>query len=227
MQKLVEGLNRFHAGVFRSHRELFRQLARRQTPETLFITCSDSRIDPSLLTQTRPGELFIMRNAGNLVPCYTGEGTGEAATVEYAVAVLGVKDIIVCGHSNCGAIRGLFETSKLDAVPLVKNWLVHAESTRRIIVENYPQLEGDARLSAASEENVLTQLEHLETHPSVAVRLARHDLKLHGWYYAIDTGGVYAFDPRAGQFRSILKGRGPQASKAVGARRRDRRVRSA
>jgi carbonic anhydrase len=205
MRKLVKGLHRFHSGVFDSKRKLFDRLARRQTPECLFIACSDSRINPNLFTQTEPGDLFILRNAGNIVPTFGVNNGGEAATIEFAVAGLGVKDIIVCGHSHCGAMYGLLDPAKFANMPVVAQFMVHAESTRRIMKENYPALKGDALFDATIQENVLIQLEHLETHPAVAVRLARGDLKLHGWVYQIETGGVFAFDPGQAQFVSLLE----------------------
>jgi carbonic anhydrase len=200
MQKLVEGIHHFQHNVFRSQQALFERLSQGQNPETLFITCSDSRVNPNLLTQTLPGELFILRNAGNFIPPYGAACGGEAATVEYAVAVLGVKDIIVCGHSLCGAMNGLLHPETLDGLTAVKNWLAHAESTRRIMRENYSSLTGERLLTAAVEENVLVQLENLRTHPAVAVALPRGQLKLHGWVYKIETGEVFAYDPGAGQF---------------------------
>lgn len=221
MKKLVEGLQRFHTGVFRSQKELFARLSKSQSPETLFITCSDSRIDPNLLTQTRPGDLFIMRNAGNIVPAFVGESSGEAATLEFAVTGLGVKDIIVCGHTNCGAVRGLFDPHKTKGMPLVADWLKHMESTRRIVMENYKRASLDRRVEVGVHENVLTQVEHLETHPCVAVRLARKDLKLHAWVYDITSGEVAAFDPSTGQFEAAKDG---HATRGVPSRGRAKRL---
>ncbi len=170
----------------------------------LFITCSDSRIDPNLLTQTEPGELFILRNAGNIVPAYGSHIGGEAATIEYAVCALNVKDIIVCGHSHCGAMGALLHPEQTDELPAVRQWLTHAEATSRIIRENYQHISEEApRLTATVEENVLVQLEHLRTHPSVASALVRGDLKLHGWVYKIETGQVFAFDADERQFLPI------------------------
>jgi carbonic anhydrase len=203
MQKLIEGFHHFQHSVFSSRRELFERLAKGQSPDALFITCSDSRINPNLITQTEPGELFIMRNAGNLVPAYGASSGGEAATVEFAVAGLGVRDIIVCGHSQCGAMKGLLEPSIVSEMPSVASWLGHAESTRRVVRENYKQLEGPQLLSACVQENVLAQIENLKTHPAVAARLARGELNLHAWVYKIETGGVFAFDPATGQFTPL------------------------
>ncbi len=200
MQKLIRGIHQFQEGVFPSRQGLFERLAQGQQPETLFITCSDSRIDPTLLTQCEPGELFILRNAGNLVPPHGPVQGGEAATIEFAVVALGVKDIIVCGHSHCGAMKGLLDREQVAGLPAVAAWLVHAEATRRIIEENYAEFDDERRLNVAIQENVLVQLEHLRTHPAVAPRLSRGALQLHGWVYKIDTGEVFAYDPQSGQF---------------------------
>jgi carbonic anhydrase len=205
MQKLVQGIHQFQNHIFSSQRELFERLANGQNPETLFITCSDSRINPNLLTQTDPGDLFILRNAGNIIPPYGAAGGGEAATIEYALTVLGVKDVIICGHSLCGAMSGLLKPESVKDLPCVVQWLGHAEATRRIMKENYAHLEGSALLTAAVEENVLVQLENLRTHPSIAVGLSRGNVKLHGWVYKIETGQVYTFDPDSSQFKPLTE----------------------
>src|SRR3989338_7292856 len=126
MEKLIRGIHTFQHDYFTSQQELFERLAKGQAPETLFITCSDSRINPNLLTQTQPGELFIIRNAGNIVPAHGSGVSGEGATIEYAVAALGVKDIIICGHSHCGAMAGLLAPESLADLPQMRNWLQHA-----------------------------------------------------------------------------------------------------
>ena len=204
MQNLVEGIHQFQNGVFSSKQRLFEGLVDGQHPLALFITCSDSRINPNLLTQTEPGELFILRNAGNIVPPYGAVEGGEAATIEYAVSVLGVKDIVICGHSHCGAMGGLLDQPQLEKLPAVRSWLSHAESTHRIIEENYSHItDPTARLTATVEENVLVQLENLRTHPTVAAALGRQALNLHGWVYKFETGQVFGYDPRDGQFVPI------------------------
>lgn len=204
MQKLVEGIHDFQQNIFSEKQQLFARLAEGQSPGALFITCSDSRIDPNLLTQTGPGELFIMRTAGNIVPPYGAPQAGEAATIEYAVAVLNVQDIILCGHSHCGAMAGLLKPETVTGLPAVQALLGHAESTRRIITDSYGHLTDEsARLTATVEENVLVQLEHLRTHPPVAAALARNKLALHGWVYKFETGEVFAYDPAGGQFRPL------------------------
>lgn len=204
MQKLIEGLHRFQSEVFSEQRELFTRLSQGQSPEVMFITCSDSRINPGLITQTRPGEMFVLRNAGNIVPCY-GHGTqGEDATIEFALVHLRIKHVIVCGHSRCGAMQGLLEPEALEALPAMKVWLKHAEGTRRLIQENYQHLQDDALLTATAEENVLVQLENLRTHPAVQQRLAQRELTLHGWVYKLETGQMFTYEPEAGQFLPLV-----------------------
>jgi carbonic anhydrase len=205
MQKLVEGLHKFQSEVFHTHQVLFEALSKGQKPETLFITCSDSRILPNLITQTKPGDLFILRNAGNLVPSYgpASNNGGEAATIEFAVAALGVSHIVVCGHTLCGAIKGLLDPASLEKMPAVKAWLTHAEATRRVMEENYHNLTGTELLTAAIEENVLSQLENLRTHPVVRSRIARGELALYGWVYKMETGEVFQYDHGSGQFIAV------------------------
>jgi carbonic anhydrase len=205
MQKLIEGIHHFQANTFHAQRELFERLAQRQSPEVLFITCSDSRIDPNLLTSTRPGELFILRNAGHIVPPHGAACSGSAAaTIEFAVVALGVREIVVCGHSQCEAVKGVLHPETLREMPAVTAWLTHAERTRYIIRENFGSVSADQQLRAATEVNVLVQLENLCTLPCVARRLKRGGLSLHGWVYRIESGEVLAFDPKAGQFLPLV-----------------------
>jgi carbonic anhydrase len=210
MQKLIQGIHRFQQETFRPLQGLFEQLSKVQNPETLFITCSDSRIDPNLLTRSKPGDLFILRNAGNIVPPHSAAGGGEAATIEFAVAALGVKDIIICGHSHCGAMRGLLQPEEVASLPAMSSWLAYAENTQRIIKANYGHLDGERLLTAAVEENVLVQLENLRTLPAVATRLAHGDLHLHGWVYKIQTGEVFAYDLTCGQFVPVAQYQHPR-----------------
>jgi carbonic anhydrase len=203
MQKLLQGIHDFQAHVFRPRREWFERLAHGQHPEALFVTCSDSRVSPNLITQTEPGELFVLRNAGNIVPPYGATNGGEGATVEFAVAGLRVRDVIVCAHSCCGAMSGLLYPETLGELPATAAWLGHAEATRRIVREKYGDRTGAALLATAIEENVLVQLENLRTHPVIAAGLAGGRLKLHGWVYKIETGQVFAYDPERGQFLPV------------------------
>lgn len=200
MERLVKGIRNFQSGYFRLRRKLFERLAEAQSPETMFITCADSRVAPSLLMQAEPGSLFTLRNAGNIVPPYGVAQGGESATIEYGVAVLGVKHIIVCGHSQCGAIKALLRSEEAKELPAVRAWLAHAEPIRRVIEENYDGLDEAARLDAAIKENVLAQLANLRTHPTVAAKLAEGELQMHGWFYQIKSGEVFAYDSEQKQF---------------------------
>ena len=205
MQKLVQGIHRFERGISGPQRELFERLAGGQNPDALFITCSDSRISPNLITQTDPGELFIIRNAGNIVPPYGAANGGEGATIEFAVVGLGVQDIIVCGHSHCGAMKGLLNPESLKGMPTMAAWLAHAEATRWIARQKYSGLPDDALLNVATQENVLIQMENLRTHPAVAAGLSGGKLKLHAWVYKIETGEVFAYVPERGQFVPVAQ----------------------
>lgn len=194
MRKLIKGLREFQTTYFTSHQELFQKLSHDQHPRALFITCSDSRIDPNLLTHTEPGELFIIRNAGNIIPPYGAANGGEGAAIEYAVVALGIRQIIVCGHSNCGAMKGLLQIGALaEEMPLVYEWLKHAEATRRLIKENYQGYSGEDLLDAAIEENVLTQIENLRTYPVIHSKLHKGEITIYGWVYKIETGGVNVY----------------------------------
>lgn len=201
MQKLVDGIHQFQNDIFSSKQNLFEKLVEGQHPSALFITCSDSRINPCLLTQTDPGELFILRNAGNIVPPYGTTNGGEAATIEFAIGALGVRDVVICGHSHCGAMQGLLAPESLDKLPTVRAWLAYADATRRIMQENYQHITDPiAKQTATVEENVLVQIENLRTHPSVAAALSRNQLNIHAWVYKFETGQVFAFNPEQNQY---------------------------
>jgi carbonic anhydrase len=216
MEKLVHGIHRFQSDIFRDRQEFFERLAGGQNPQALFVTCSDSRVTPDLITQAEPGDLFVLRNAGNLIPPHgAAPDSGEAATVEYAVKSLRIRDIIVCGHTLCGAMQALSRPELLTDMPRMRQWLGHADATREIILSNYRLATPDATWKATVEENVLVQLENLRTHPSVASALARGDVKLHGWVYKLETGEVFAFDPVRGQFLPLTEN-SPTTTAAVG-----------
>ncbi|MEU5001324.1 carbonic anhydrase [Streptomyces sp. NPDC021622] len=190
MPDLTEGVTRFRRDVYPAKAELFAELAATHRPTTLFISCSDARVVPELITQSEPGELFVIRTAGNLVPAHTPGSDGVAASIEYAVAVLGVTDIVVCGHSACGAMTALAENHDLTAAPAVADWLRHADASRaRVTAET-----GEREVDALVRENVRAQLANLATHPSVARALAARTLTLHGWVYDIPTGTVEELD---------------------------------
>jgi carbonic anhydrase len=195
MKKLLKGLRQFKSNYFSTHQELFEQLSHGQKPRVLFITCSDSRIDPNLITNAEVGELFVIRNAGNIIPPFGAANGGEGAAVEYAVQALGVEHIIVCGHSHCGGMKGLLKRSSLEEeMPLVYEWLRHAEATRQLLKENYSHLDGETLLEVAVAENVLTQIENLRTYPVIHSKLYRNKLHLHAWIYHIETGEVLEYD---------------------------------
>lgn len=204
MEKLVKGFLKFRTEVFGKKKALFTRLSENQAPRALFITCSDSRIDPTMLTQTEPGELFILRNAGNMVPPYGSMQGGSTATIEYAMAVLKVPHIIVCGHTDCGVMRALLHPEEVHDLPAVKEWVGQAETTRRLMHEHYTNLKGDDRLIKTTQENVRSQLDHLRTHPSVALLLRKKKVDLHGWVYSISTGDVWVYDFELEQFTSLL-----------------------
>lgn len=196
MKELIRGLREFKASYFSSHQDLFEQLAHGQKPRVLFITCSDSRIVPNLITQTEPGEIFVIRNAGNIIPPFGAANGGEGAAVEYAIHALGIEQIIVCGHSHCGAMKGLLQLGSLEEeMPLVYDWLKHAEATRRLVKENYQGFSKDELLEITTAENVLTQIENLRTYPVIRSRLYQDKLSIYGWIYLIETGEILAYDP--------------------------------
>ncbi len=202
--RILEGLAKFQEEVFPQHRELFEDLAAGQKPETLLVTCADSRIDPNMLLQAKPGELFICRNAGNMVPAYGEAMGGVSATIEFAVTALGVTDIVVCGHSDCGAMKGLLHPEKVATMPAVAAWLKQGETARVTVEENHPDLDEAAKIVAVTELNVLTQLDNLRTHPSVSSRLRRKAIRLHGWVYNIGTGDVKAWNDKSEEWVSLL-----------------------
>ena len=204
MKNIVDGVHGFKSDKFEQDKEFFAGLANGQSPSALMITCSDSRIDPNALTQTKPGELFVLRTAGNVVPPYGAVLGGEAATIEYAVAALKIPHVIVCGHSHCGAMSGLLTPENLGSLPAVRSYLEHAASTRQIIEENYDDFPDFAeKLKQTVETNVLVQIENLRTHPTVAAAVRRGELELHGWVYTFETGDVTAYDADSNEFRPL------------------------
>ncbi len=204
MHRLIRGIHQFRENIFPERREKFEALAHGQRPSTLFITCSDSRIVPEMITQTEPGELFVLRNAGNLVPPSTASHSGEAATIEYAIRVLKVEDVIVCGHSHCGAIAGLLKPQTLQGLPAVEKWLEYANQVNREIADQNLMRDGnDDLLTSAVKSNIAVQLNHLRTYATVADAEERGELRLHGCFYRFETGEVSAFDNSQRRFLAI------------------------
>jgi carbonic anhydrase len=197
VEKLVGGVARFRKDFYPKHQDLFEKLAYGQRPDALFITCADSRIDPCLLTQTRPGELFICRVIGNIVPPYPEKVGGVSATLEYAVGVLEVPSVIICGHTDCGVMRGALNPDALVDYPNVGEWLRYVDVRDR---KTEPSAE---YLLALAERNVVAQLRNVRTHPAVAERLKDGSLSIYGWVYHIGSGIVTAYDETSGAFRDL------------------------
>lgn len=195
MEKIIRGVLEFKKNVYPERKDLFAHLIDDgQSPDVLFITCSDSRIDPNLVTTSQPGDLFIFRNVGNVVPPHSKETGGTTSAIEYAVAVLGVRHIIICGHTDCGAVTGALNVGELKGLPHVKEWLGHCRAAMEVVRERNGLGSGaplgKEYLNEAIEENVLQQLQNLRTHPSVAAKLATNKIRLHGWVYDIKSGVV-------------------------------------
>jgi carbonic anhydrase len=181
--KIVSGIEKFKSEVFPGMKGDFETLGSGQSPETLFITCSDSRIDPALVMQTKPGEIFVIRNAGNIVPKPGAGELGVEATVQYAVDVLKVKQIVVCGHSHCGAVTGLMNLDSLSSLPIISDWVKRSEAV-------IDRVEDKTDIPEAIRANVMLQLEHLREHECVANAEKEGRLALHGWVYHFENGEV-------------------------------------
>jgi carbonic anhydrase len=204
VQKLEAGIHQFQANYFAHNRRLFEQLAEGQRPETLFITCSDSRVVPTLITNAAPGELFIVRNVGNIVPAVQhGVIGGVSAAIEYAVEVLNVGHVIVCGHTHCGAIDAILHPERVAHLPFVSRWLSESSLIPKLIEQRYTHLDAEARMTAAVQENVLVQLENLRSFEFLARRLDAGRLMMSGWVYKIATGEVFDYDPVSEQFMQL------------------------
>jgi carbonic anhydrase len=196
MKHLLSGLRKFSEEIFPQKKKFFEALSSGQKPHTLMITCSDSRIDPNLVTQTKPGELFVLRNTGNIVPPFGSSRGGEEAAIEFAVDGLGVSNIVICGHSQCGAMAALLNESYTDDLPSVRQWLGHAQATKKRILD----LTYEVDMPHIVEENVLVQAENIRTHPSVSAALRSGRVHLFGWIYNFETGVVSVYDPRVKRY---------------------------
>lgn len=204
MQNIIEGFLKFQQECFPQRTELFKDLANKQSPSVLFITCSDSRVVPEFLTQQEPGNLFVIRNAGNLVPSYSPEVGGVSASVEYAVAALGVTDIVICGHSDCGAMTAINQGICLDHMPMVAKWLKHADAAKLVNASRFYASEAES-LNGMVQANVVAQLSNLKTHPSVAVAIEQGRLNLHGWVYDIESGAMLTLEGESQKFVSLTE----------------------
>ncbi|MGC5703029.1 carbonic anhydrase [Pseudomonas sp. NFXW11] len=203
MQDIIDGFLKFQRHAYPERAALFKDLATQQSPRALFISCSDSRLVPELVTQREPGDLFVIRNAGNIVPSYGPEPGGVSASVEYAVAALRVADIVICGHSDCGAMTAIATCKCLDHMPAVAGWLRYADSAR-VVNEARQHQHPHAKVEAMVRENVIAQLANIQTHPSVRLALEEGRVTLHGWVYDIESGAIDAFNGSTGQFVSLV-----------------------
>lgn len=207
MQRLIEGYARFRAKVYPQQAKLLEKLAKGQQPQALFICCSDSRLMPEMVMQCDPGDLFPCRNAGNLVPPAMETGSGVAATIEYAIRVLKVADVIVCGHSDCGAMKAILESEHLESLPVVRSWLEHAGPSSKWLtrmLKGATSMSFEERLQAVTEANVIVQVQNLKTHPAVDEALRKGTVGVHGWMYDIGRGNIRRFDPALGAFCALL-----------------------
>ncbi|SEN55683.1 carbonic anhydrase [Sphingomonas gellani] len=209
MNELIGRVFSFEKQVFPEAQALYSKLASHgQSPKALMISCADSRVVPEHIMQAQPGDLFVCRNAGNIVPPFMENIGGVSATVEFAVVALGVRDIIVCGHSDCGAMKGLAgDPKKLESMPNVASWLRHGSAARQVVDQSYPELDDGERVHALALENVVAQIAHLRTHPSVAAGIARGEIALHGWFIEIGEGTLLALDGESGRFMPIREDR--------------------
>ena len=199
MQDIIDGFLKFRREAFPQRSALYKQLATSQRPRTLFISCSDSRLVPELVTQQEPGELFVIRNAGNIVPSYGPEPGGVSATIEYAVAALNVADIVICGHSDCGAMTAIASCKCLDHMPAVASWLRYADSAK-VVNEARAHRSTRDKVDSMVRENVIAQLANLKTHPSVRLALEQGRVALHGWVYDIESGSIDTLDGATDRF---------------------------
>jgi len=215
MPKFAAGVVRFQQEVYPQKKDLFEKLSTGQAPEALFITCSDSRIETAMITQTNPGELFVCRNAGNIVPPHTNHTGGMTASIEFAVSVLKIPHIVICGHTECGAMKGAMNPEGLDELPHVKEWLGYSKAAVQIVDKIGTNMSDEERMKELLEQNVILQLQHLKTHPSVAVALAAGTLKLHGWVYDIKTGEIVAYDEGERDFVPVSKRYADEVAKII------------
>jgi carbonic anhydrase len=207
MQKLIEGVHDFQMQEFRSYSGLFQRLAKEgQSPHTLFITCADSRVQAELITGSKPGDLFVVKNVGNIVPDASVSGPNStAAAVEFAIESLGVTDIVLCGHTQCGAMKALMGgIPHAEHQPHLAEWLEQSQPVREAVARNYPDVKDLPQLEVLmAQENVLFGLENLKTYGAVKQALEKEKVRLHGWMFQIRTAKLFAYDSKSGQFEPL------------------------
>ena len=205
LEHLKDGVRRFRRTVYAEQREVYRQAMReQQRPQALVITCADSRVHPDVLTQAAPGEIFVTRNIGNMVPAYGEMLGGVSAVLEYPVSALEVRHLVVCGHTDCGAMKALLDPASVSDMPTVKSWLRNAHTALSVTNAMTEAARDETKLSVLTEQNVLLQLQHVRTHPSVAGAMAKGRLTLSGWVYDIAAGDVRICEDGDGVFVPLV-----------------------
>ena len=217
MARFVLGAMKFQKEVFPEKQEMFERLAAGQSPEALFITCADSRIETGLITQSDPGDIFVCRNAGNIVPPHTNQAGGMTASIEFAVSALRVPNIVVCGHTECGAMKGAMNLDGLGGLPQVREWLNYSKAAVDVVESTSAGLSDAEKMERLLRQNVILQMQHLKTHPTVAAALAQGSVELHGWVYDIKTGAVDAYDEAANDWKPLDARYTEEASQAEAA----------
>ena len=205
LARIARGVAKFQNEIYPTQREMFERLRLGQEPLALFVTCADSRVNPNLVTQTDPGEIFIERNPGNMIPPYVEFVGGVTAGVEYAMLVLKVPVIVVCGHTDCGVMNALLHPERVEGMPGVNKWMSHAFEARSRVLRELGDAPAEERMRRMTESNVLSQIENLKTHPSVQARLLRGEIEIRGWVYDIGDGTIREADPESGQFELLGK----------------------
>jgi len=222
MPGFTSGVIRFQNEVFPIHKDLFERLSLGQNPEALFITCSDSRIETAMITQTEPGNLFVCRNPGNIVPPHTKHIGGTSVSIEIAMSTLQIPHIVICGHTDCAAMKASIDPDSFNDLDNIQEWLTHTRAAVKIVNETAKGESTERRNLLLIEQNVVLQLQHLRTHPSVATRLAEGDLTLHGWVYDIKTGTVRAYDSQQNRFVPVSDFYAEEVAAEAAARHQDR-----
>jgi carbonic anhydrase len=203
LARIATGVAKFQTEVYPAQSKFFRELRDHQEPIAMFFTCADSRIDPAMLLQTRPGEIFTERTPGNIVPRYSDHVGGITASVEFAILALHVPLIIVCGHTDCGVVKALAEPEHANGMPALQSWMRHSFDSRERLLREHPDVSGEEKIRLLTEYNVLTQLENLRTHPAVASRLSSGELQVQGWIYDIASGEVSVADAESARFEIL------------------------
>jgi carbonic anhydrase len=203
LARIAQGVTKFRTDVYPSQREMFERLRHNQEPLAMFVSCEDSRVIPNVFTQTEPGEIFNERNPGNMVPTHVEFVGGVTAGVEYAMLVLKVPLVVVCGHTDCGVMKALLDPAKAEGMQGVQKWMTHGNGARERVLHEHPYARYEEQLQRLTEYNVLEQIENLKTHPSVHKRLKYGEIEIRGWVYDIGDGSICEFNPATEDFEPI------------------------